>query len=803
METSTLQLERKKYFLSILNKIKNASDATLDIIADNELCNIKLIERSSKSMKDPNPLATVMSTMALKYPLSIDREKAKKYNIPKEFLQSEGASEVRDMHHASRILCKKEAIDWWVDESPLPDDSIKAVIDILFRMPREEVKKYYSIEWQSIRIGQVNVERKMIQTKEPLIAADKRTRETIIESIFFPDAVICYEHFPESLTKGVRELVKANVCSHMALASQMRVVLSQLDPRFKIIPVPSGFPDHIAGIKHAIMGANFTIRHRPIKNKGPVNALSAVIQHVSSCIVLESKLQKATLQDIIECLSNTFVEGNQFSKLVRTITLKETPVIKVIRSALGLPVISETSNDGLITSPNPSKVICHRMSNLGGTAYNVYLGMETVNFKYGDLRGTFSHNGAVINNVSTNFTTFRELRNALVEIAIYCRWNFNVTTAKNYQSMKNQARRYTSNNLGHLLQIEPVDLSRLERNTRIPHSYGILHLARASEYKAGLTQHMVIKYPEINLIIPGTNQALVIDTPTSSSRVLPETVKSNSPLLLGHLSLKELIRVVMFELCEKFNLLIKYIHEDNFKWKNEHFPKFIRDKGANLSQYCRAITPALIKEMAPKQLVAFFYLWTHVDPSIDTPTTPSVRTTNNQLLDMLGQSGIFTYAQNEEFLLYNVKIAEFSPVSFSRSTSGIFPGYRLLAETDNTVPLVPIAVLQHQSSTIEPGKAYNTLIEGRKITVVRDDSIAWDTEETIARQLTAYQNKKIAERVSVLDILRKRVLDMSDMSEYTIPAKRMRQDSNNGEDMLDEDAEYADQYAFDDEELDL
>lgn len=47
-----------------------------------------------------------------------------------------------------------------------------------------------------------------------------------------------------------------NLSTNIALASQLRIFLAMLDPRNRVLPVPSGFDERYAIIKHAIMVSN-------------------------------------------------------------------------------------------------------------------------------------------------------------------------------------------------------------------------------------------------------------------------------------------------------------------------------------------------------------------------------------------------------------------------------------------------------------------------------------------------------------------------------------------------------------------
>lgn len=142
------------------------------------MMNLKLIEKSARSKKDPSPLGSAMAMMRLKYPISIKKEKAMSYSLPTNmlFLGREG----EDKHTHGRILCKKEAINWWVTKSRVPDENIVQAIRILYGPLEKEVEAYFSINWRDARIkfGQPVIERRYVPTQTPAfrMRADKELK---------------------------------------------------------------------------------------------------------------------------------------------------------------------------------------------------------------------------------------------------------------------------------------------------------------------------------------------------------------------------------------------------------------------------------------------------------------------------------------------------------------------------------------------------------------------------------------------------------------------------------------------------
>lgn len=256
----------------------------------------------------------------------------------------------------------------------------------------------------------------------------------------------------------MKEIVIEKTCSRMTLPSQIRILLNQMDPRHRVLPVPSGFNDSFATFKRAIVGNNYTIAYTigqlDIGSKNKERLIIKTIQ----CIVYETKERKFTEEEVKSALFHTWIDGITLEQLIRTTHLKETPEVKVAKSCLKIPVITESTNDGLTTSPGVARVHTLYKQNCSNVQYKVYLGEEQVSFKYGEIRGQFTHNGPILTDITCNFTTMRELNETLCEIAVYTRWGFNMTTARNYHGMKAQVRKATREHLAGFLDTTIKDM---------------------------------------------------------------------------------------------------------------------------------------------------------------------------------------------------------------------------------------------------------------------------------------------------------------------------------------------------------
>lgn len=82
-----------------------------------------------------------------------------------------------------------------------------------------------------------------------------------------------------------------------------------MDPRHRVLPVPSGFNDSFATFKHAIVGNNYTIAYSVGQlDIGSENKERLIIKTVQ-CIVHEAKTRKLTEEDVKSSLFHTWIDG--------------------------------------------------------------------------------------------------------------------------------------------------------------------------------------------------------------------------------------------------------------------------------------------------------------------------------------------------------------------------------------------------------------------------------------------------------------------------------------------------------------
>lgn len=215
---------------------------------------LRVISRNARNIKDPNPLQTMLMTLSCPFPVSVDTQRAKKAGIPSHlFRKDRDGNRTSDNHYSGSSLVKYEALEWWLEHSPLPSPSATDVINIMRKAHRREAELYYSIDWgmSKVQFGRMSLQRKPIATKTVDVSLSRNLREAAIEQIFLPEQTVDYIQIPGSVMEELRKMVNENLHTGMLIATQLRILMNQLNPNYRYLPVMADSGDLTAILRHA------------------------------------------------------------------------------------------------------------------------------------------------------------------------------------------------------------------------------------------------------------------------------------------------------------------------------------------------------------------------------------------------------------------------------------------------------------------------------------------------------------------------------------------------------------------------
>ncbi|CAH0401986.1 unnamed protein product [Chilo suppressalis] len=218
METHN-QHPTKEILLKASREILRLRQRSLNMIRDRKMYHTKLIERSSKCTKDPNPLATTMILLNQKYPLAISKPEARKYGVPNHYLYVNGKKEIEDSHMQNHVLAKLETIHWWVSNSSVPSGQLKKLADVLFKNLDNQCRAYYEVNWRATRIqwGPPTLQRDLVRTNKPVVEVPCNLRAAALKEIFFPDFSSTHPRITSGTIAELRNHMDVAITDNMPL----------------------------------------------------------------------------------------------------------------------------------------------------------------------------------------------------------------------------------------------------------------------------------------------------------------------------------------------------------------------------------------------------------------------------------------------------------------------------------------------------------------------------------------------------------------------------------------------------------
>nr|QMP82116.1 polymerase PB2 [Hymenopteran orthomyxo-related virus OKIAV173] len=759
--------------------INNADKKTIDLLMKNPMNNLKLIERSSKCLKDPNPLASTMAVMSTKFPLSIDKEKAILARMPNKYLNvREGV--IGDTHHHGRILCKKEAIEWWITKSEVPTKETQDVIDILMKQHRKEVSDYYSMNWlkASIKWGQPNLERRRVNTREPLVQIDPTIRDQAIMQALMPDFTIPFMRVTDNDIKQVKDILNISVTSKMQLSTQIRVLVNQMDSRRRVLPVLPGSSDHLSSMKHAIMHSNFVMVGYEDKKIIKPKSMHKIVDKFGKNLHYEFVARNMTIEAARKVIMHTSIHKKALIDYLRDPDLQESNYVKWMKVVIGLPITAESEANGLKTSPAPVKMTLKAHRNLAQTRFITYEGVETVGFKYGDIRGTFQHNGEILNSVVTNYTTFEELRNCMCEIAVYCRWGMRGTRARTYQLMKQEVRDLVRRGPHIFIACAAIELDALINMPTPKGKAGALEIVSSSEYHV---------YKMGGAVIDGngdikseyTNQTIHMLKTTEMPDPIPTEVRCETDIMMNHFDFQRLLKYKVAFYIKSEKTVKDLIKRGAFKWENLPFVRFMGGDNKILSKMCRDLLVSMVAEAWNPYLAAVYYCFCYPS-TLDTANVKYKFVIGSQILDLKATTGILRYDQdNSEYVLFGAPLTRTSEIDYAAPLRSLLDGYRISSVKNDSIDVKSIRYLEEKKDDIEIGETFTVFISGQQYTATRDPTMKYAKEQTVMRQVNARQ-MWLAGHQSIFES-RKRYLGEENADSDEEPEKKKREEEQEEE----------------------
>lgn len=738
----------KSQLMAAVKEILKAKEKAIAILKNTSTNNIRSIERNSRNVKDPNPLITAMSNMACKYPLAVKKDSVINYGVPTHLLGPE------DSHLHGRILASYKLIDWWIQEAGEPSEAAKEVIQVLCRKHDQSVADYYKIDWanMSFQFGRVELERTFIRTQKPIAELPPSIRNEAIIQAFLPDSSIQREYIDKSILDTLKSKMGELTSPHMTWASQLRIIKTQLDPKVRCLPTLTGMNDEVAELKHALLHVNFKAQRLPSSSiVASTQGLKLISQHMCNRI----RLHKYTVGDAIECMNATLIEGKTLSAILKDpATITSEPHILFLKCLLGEKVSMTTNIGGVDFSPYPCKVKIVTRENRSRAPYKVYLGAERVSFRSGHCRGNFLHEGPLLVSMVSNAPNKLLLLQTIVNVATYCRHNYDNTHAKFPSKMKAEASALTKKKPQDFLRVnEEQWLSWVPNHQAV---IGPLRIDENVEYQEAPPTYLSPD-DDLNMVCRHTGQKVGLPPIPRNLPPLPAIVDSASPVLMDVLYPSKLLRRKVRFFHTNMSLLLDRIARDRWDWHNASISQYLPGGiKANIAACAvNFIKMAVSNPSYNKLLICFWYCFTSEYTGSFHPTMVFLYN-DVDTVSLKVDEGIAQISNSGNLIIYGKEliVSESGHTDTGRLMTGIIPGFRFSQYIPERFPVKSLRTLHENRETIPQGTKSIVWIAGEKYLAIRDEMIKYQVDRTIQRHLDFFYSQSV-EPSSIVTLKRK------------------------------------------------
>nr|APG77901.1 polymerase PB2 [Sanxia Water Strider Virus 3] len=657
------------YLEHLINMVLNSSPEVIDVLRSNSMCNMRVVQRKAKNIKDPNPLSTMMTLMPTKYPLTITSEGAKEAEIPLNLIGPP------DAHHHGRRVCKIEAVNWYLENRKPTTGEERDAVDLIYRSFDRDVEEYFRIDWSNstVSIGEVLFSRENVSMNEEIVNIPNNLRYLYITAALFPEYLFSWELIDrEKLAQVKMQRDIVGKCK-LSLVSEIRILLNSMDPKYRIIPALHGAGKFINRMRHAVavqwMSINLSMAS-PDKNQEFSLARTlgaacwfAVQSRKEDCFTLPNSILSMefgtrSMKEILEDLDTTDI------------------YVKYLCALVGLPITLAVKLMGFSFHPIGKVERVIKKTLLRRVKYTAFEGFLTFFMQGRGFKAQvfcFGQNVRRMQCVTTDWTTFTNVCGA---IALYLR--------KDIESMKSSKEEKIFQDIATKFKRYPEKLFDCKRDRLIAAVNRRENYSKVEWVKdLSLCQdECTMAYVHDDMIVMMEGGCSWRVTKPMIHPILPPEIKSVHPCLIDFLSppnlLKELIHFYIED--ENFKTLMKKFGESDFKWMNKgvavHVPNNLKEKVQRSA--CSHLLCWSEENPGSRALFAFYYCFSHGELNYSYGSNLQEFTWAKQIkVDFTLNSGIFK-------LVDGVILLDGNPLQKSKScgtplTSTLFiPGFRLL-----------------------------------------------------------------------------------------------------------------------------
>nr|UMO75724.1 MAG: polymerase PB2 [Xinjiang sediment orthomyxo-like virus 2] len=736
--------EMKKILLKICKRVCKADSESIKILQSQPLCNFRGIVRSSKNTKDPNPLSSMQVLMSRKYPISVDAEKAREKRMPNEFFSE------KDCHQYGRVIAKREALTWYMDNAQVPDDETKKAIDILFKEHRDAVVSFNSYDWRNsfVSVGPVALVRDRIPLREVTVHIPKYARTQYLMAALLPNHVLDWDSINPLIMESFRSLMNLKTTNKISIASQIALLDSALEPKWRVLPILPEMDRTKNRIRHVFCSNQWVVRgytDRSVKSKQ--SFIDKTLQDLGeACAFIIYK--GINPEKMTQMLSTCQVYNQNLKEALSNFASRETIYVKLLKSLVGKEITKESTIGDIVFCPCQGEVIQIQKENSSGTPYTVYEGQEIVLFKHHEYRGSFSHSGTVLSIIDMPMMDLSVAAHIVGCIAAYCRYSFHSTKGKNLLQMQGEVIKKVS-----LTPWVFLECTKKEWHSRQAYKWKVVPEASYSVPPLYRAKPRMIKGSLKLCFVGGFNIRV---HPPKFKRISGEVTGINE-YLIEHLPPGLELEHRYYFYINNRDILLDKIDRHDYNWCNKSIVSGIPvAKQLALASTCRAILSALIKRSPENaisvNILAVFYLFAHTEyvcPELTNVESHEFVWHGSITIDLRFTKGFFRM-ENNEMIVNNKSFCNADTPNPEERLKLLFPGFDIIPR-DSTNGLRMVSAGFTRQSSWDSSVRYGIMIGADIFEIKRNILREVEVARTIRRALQPKTIEEILQSIGIAE----------------------------------------------------
>ncbi|CAG9562452.1 unnamed protein product [Danaus chrysippus] len=167
-----------------------------------------------------------------------------------------------DNRRFNRLMCKTDLVQWYIHEDGKKvEEDTKRAVKQLFDNNQDRLEKVFNYNWMNakFKIGNINLSRALVPVNPNNIDIPKELiKPTILHSLGLSNLVE-YENIPKYYLDQIQKIVAESNLDVRKIPSLLNYNQSQIDKRYRYLPILSGLTLDFIYITHALVQPQYRV----------------------------------------------------------------------------------------------------------------------------------------------------------------------------------------------------------------------------------------------------------------------------------------------------------------------------------------------------------------------------------------------------------------------------------------------------------------------------------------------------------------------------------------------------------------